>query len=231
MQTQRGLDEFKNEPFVDYSKAENAAAMRAAIEKVRSKLGREYPNVINGEKITLESKFQSINPANKAEVVGVFSEVDTDTTLVERAIESASAAFKVWRNVSVSERADYLFRIADILRQRKHEFSAWMVFEVAKTWSEADGDTAEVRVSDHSVLHGPYPAIWPLPILNTLRRCKEELSPEVLGAQAAREPARERFQRINDLLKFLSLVDGLAQRFFESHRSLREAIQLLAKED
>ena len=143
MQTQRGLDEFKNEPFVDYSKAENAAAMRAAIEKVRSELGREYPNVINGEKITLESKFQSINPANKAEVVGVFSEVDTDTTLVERAIESASAAFKVWRNVSVSERADYLFRIADILRQRKHEFSAWMVFEVAKTWSEADGDTAE----------------------------------------------------------------------------------------
>ncbi len=59
MQTQRGLDEFKNEPFVDYSIPDNAAAMRAAIEKVRSELGREYPNVINGEKITLESKFQS----------------------------------------------------------------------------------------------------------------------------------------------------------------------------
>jgi HTH-type transcriptional regulator, glycine betaine synthesis regulator len=69
------------------------------------------------------------------------------------------------------------------------------------------------------------------PILNTLRRCKESLSPEVLGAQADREPARERFQRVNELLKFLALVDGLAQRFFESHRSLREAIQLLAKED
>lgn len=69
------------------------------------------------------------------------------------------------------------------------------------------------------------------PILTTLRRCKDELSPEILGAQADREPARERFQRVNELLKFLSLVDGLAQRFFESHRSLREAIQLLAKED
>ena len=69
------------------------------------------------------------------------------------------------------------------------------------------------------------------PILNTLRRCREELSPEILGAQAAREPAQQRFARVNELFKFLSLVDGLAQRFFESHRSLREAIQLLASEE
>ena len=69
------------------------------------------------------------------------------------------------------------------------------------------------------------------PILNTLRRCREDLSPEVLGDAAAREPAQQRFRRVNELLKFLSLVDSLAQRFFESHRSLREAIQLLANED
>src|SRR5437879_7079241 len=29
------------------------------------------------------------------------------------------------------------------MRERKHEFAAWMVYEVAKTWPEADGDTAE----------------------------------------------------------------------------------------
>ncbi len=29
------------------------------------------------------------------------------------------------------------------MRERKHEFSAWMIHEVAKTWPEADGDTAE----------------------------------------------------------------------------------------
>jgi 1-pyrroline-5-carboxylate dehydrogenase len=28
-------------------------------------------------------------------------------------------------------------------RERKHEMSAWMIYEVAKTWAEADGDTAE----------------------------------------------------------------------------------------
>src|SRR4029078_4314650 len=36
-----------------------------------------------------------------------------------------------------------IFRVAELLRQRKHEFSAWMIYEVAKTWPEADGDTAE----------------------------------------------------------------------------------------
>ena len=143
MQTQKTLDEFRNEPFTDFSRAENAEAMRAAIEKVRSELGREYPIVIDGEKIMLESKFSSFNPGKKAEVVGVFSEGDTNTDLVEKAITAATKAFKSWRNVPAAERADYLFTIADIMRKRKHELSAWMVFEVSKTWAEADGDTAE----------------------------------------------------------------------------------------
>ena len=137
------MDEFKNEPFTDFSKPENAEAMRAAIEKVRGELGREYPSLINGEKVTLDHKFESYNPANKTQVVGVFSEGDSDTSLVDRAIEAATAAFKKWRNVPAAERAEYLFKIAEIMRQRKHELSAWMVFEVSKTWAEADGDTAE----------------------------------------------------------------------------------------
>lgn len=137
------MDEFKNEPFTEYSQPENAAAMTAALEKVKSELGREYPVVIGGEKITLAEKFQSFNPANKTEVVGVFSEVDTDTSLVEKAIDAASHAFKTWKNVSPADRAEYLFKIAALMRERKHEFSAWMVYEVSKTWAEADGDTAE----------------------------------------------------------------------------------------
>jgi 1-pyrroline-5-carboxylate dehydrogenase len=143
MQTQRVLDEFKNEPFTDFSKPKNADGMRTAIEKVRAELGTEYPVLINGERVTLESKFTSLNPANKAEVVGRFSEGDTDTSLVERAIEAAGNAFKTWKNVPAAERAEYLFKAADLMRKRKHELSAWMVFEVAKTWAEADGDTAE----------------------------------------------------------------------------------------
>jgi DNA-binding transcriptional regulator GbsR (MarR family) len=65
------------------------------------------------------------------------------------------------------------------------------------------------------------------PILSTLRRCQDELSPEGLGPLADESAARERHRRVHDLLTFLTLVEGLAQRFFESHRGLREAVELL----
>ena len=144
MQTQRTLDEFKNEPFTDYTAAENKKAMEDALAKVTSELGKKYPVVINGEKIELETHFQSINPSEKTQIIGEFSDADRDAeTLVNKAIESATVAFQTWRNVAPEERAEYLFKAADIIRERKHYFSAWMVLEVGKTWAEADGDTAE----------------------------------------------------------------------------------------
>jgi 1-pyrroline-5-carboxylate dehydrogenase len=144
MQTQKSLDEFKNEPFTDFSVKENSDAMKAAIEQVRSELGREYPIIINGEKITIGKKFESLNPAEKSQVVGVFSDADEDATnLTEKAIDAAAAAFKTWQYVSADERAEYLFKAAKIIRDNKHYYSAWMIFETGKTWAEADGDTAE----------------------------------------------------------------------------------------
>jgi DNA-binding transcriptional regulator GbsR (MarR family) len=68
------------------------------------------------------------------------------------------------------------------------------------------------------------------PILSTLRRCREELTPEALGGQADQPEARARYQRVNDLFTFLSQMESLAQRFFESHRGLRAAVELLAQE-
>jgi hypothetical protein len=69
------------------------------------------------------------------------------------------------------------------------------------------------------------------PILNTLRQCREHLSPEALGPGALEARAQEQRRRVNELLAFLTLVDGLAQRFFESHLSLRVAVELLAKKE
>ncbi len=133
--------EFRNEPLTDFSKEENAAAMRAAIERVKSELGREYPLIIGGERMKAESKFDSINPANRTQVVGKFQKATKE--LANRAVEAAYEAFQTWRNVPAEERAQWLFRVAELMRQRKHELSAWMIYEVAKTWPEADGDTAE----------------------------------------------------------------------------------------
>ena len=69
------------------------------------------------------------------------------------------------------------------------------------------------------------------PILNTLRECRESLSPEVLGAAASRPETEERRRRVNELFSLLSLMDSLAQRFFESHRSLRTAFEILAQNE
>jgi 1-pyrroline-5-carboxylate dehydrogenase len=133
--------EFRNEPFTDFSKEENAQAMRAALEKVKSELGREYPLVIGGERMTTESKLDSFNPANRAQLVGRFQKATKE--LANQAVDSAYTAFQSWKNAAAQERADFLFRVAAIIRERKHELSGWMIHEVAKSWAEADGDTAE----------------------------------------------------------------------------------------
>src|SRR5438309_7830120 len=133
--------EFRNEPFTDFSKEENAQAMRAALERVKIELGREYPLVIGGERIETAAKLDSINPANRTQVVGRFHKATKE--LANKAVESAYDTFQTWRSVPADERAQLLFRVADLMRARKHEFSAWMIHEVAKTWPEADGDTAE----------------------------------------------------------------------------------------
>jgi 1-pyrroline-5-carboxylate dehydrogenase len=133
--------EFRNEPFTDFTKEENASAMRAALSKVQSELGREYPLVIGGERIETGDFLESINPANRTQVVGRFNKATKE--LANRAVEEAAKAFETWKNTPAADRAALLFRVAAIMRERKHELSAWMIYEVAKSWPEADGDTAE----------------------------------------------------------------------------------------
>jgi len=133
--------EFRNEPFTDFTNELNAEAMRAAIEKVKSELGKEYPLVIGNDRIRNEKTFDSINPANKTEVVGRFQKATEEQA--NKAVSTAFETFNTWRTVPASERAELLFRAAALLRERKHVLSAWMIHEVGKSWAEADGDTAE----------------------------------------------------------------------------------------
>ena len=133
--------EFRNEPFTDFNREDNAQMMRAALEKVKGQLGRDYPLVIGGERIMTGRTFESLNPARRTEIVGRFQKATQE--LARHAVENASETFKTWRATPPRERADLLFRVAALLRQRKHEMSAWMIYEVGKSWAEADGDTAE----------------------------------------------------------------------------------------
>ena len=135
------LTPFKNEPLVDFTRHENARAMRAALDKVRHQLGREYENVISGHRVQTEAKLRSINPSHPEQVVGIFQKAGPEDVSV--AMNAARAAFESWSHTPVNERAELLFRVAHMLRERKFEWAAWLVFEVGKNWAEADADVAE----------------------------------------------------------------------------------------
>jgi 1-pyrroline-5-carboxylate dehydrogenase len=132
---------FRNEPAIDFSNPENARRMRQALAKVRAELGREYDMVIGDRLIKTQGKIKTLNPADPSQVVGVFQSAGREH--VEPAIQAAAAAFEGWKRTSVETRAALLHAVAGILRERKFEFCAWMVYEVGKNWVEADADLAE----------------------------------------------------------------------------------------
>ena len=41
------------------------------------------------------------------------------------------------------DRIRMALRLAAIIRERKYEFNAWLVFEAGKTWPEAEAEVAE----------------------------------------------------------------------------------------
>jgi 1-pyrroline-5-carboxylate dehydrogenase len=133
--------EFRNEAPVDFSRAENRAAMEAALRAVAGRIGRIRGLRIDGQVLCGEPTFASQNPSRVAEVVGVFPKATTED--VDRAVRSAARAFETWRHVPATDRSALLFRAAEGIRRRRHEFSAWLSYEVGKTWPEADADTAE----------------------------------------------------------------------------------------
>ena len=137
----RTLSEFRNEPLTDFSKPHNRSAMESALEKVKAELGREYPLVIAGQRITGLKTYDSTNPSHKGQLLGKFQK--GSKAHVEQAISAAWKTFESWKRAPVTVRAGLLVKAAELMRQRKHEFSATMIYEVGKTWPEADADTAE----------------------------------------------------------------------------------------
>ncbi len=135
------LSEFRNEPYADFSVPENRRAMDAALAKVRSEFGREYQLRLDGQWIATGDKLVSVNPSNPAEVVGVHHKATAE--LANRAVENAWKHFRVWSGTPWEERIRLLVDASRILRARKLEFDAWLVYEAGKTWPEAEADVSE----------------------------------------------------------------------------------------
>ncbi len=135
------LAEFRNEPYCDFNKEEIRKAQQDALALVKSKFDKEYPLYINGQDVKSDKTFKSYNPSQKDQVVGTFYKAGIKE--VDMAMEAALTAFEKWKRVAPKERAIVLLKAAQIMRKRKFEVNAWMVYETGKNWLEAEADTSE----------------------------------------------------------------------------------------
>ena len=140
-ETPKPMATFRNEAFLDFTDAGIKSAMGEALTMVRSELGREYPLIVGGDRITSGEKIVSTNPARPAQVIGVHQEAELPQ--IERAVEAAAEAFASWSRVPVATRVQLLLDVAELVRERKLEMCAWLTLEVGKNWAEADADVAE----------------------------------------------------------------------------------------
>src|SRR2546430_1849733 len=98
---------------------------------------RLFKNFINGEWVESRSgrAYENRNPAKTGELIGMF--VSSTHEDVDVAVAAATEAYKAWRLVPAPKRAEILFRAAELLLQRKEEFSKDMTREMGKVLTEA----------------------------------------------------------------------------------------------
>lgn len=100
-----------------------------------------FKNYINGEWIASASGevIESINPANKYEVVGSVQKSTKEE--LDTAVMAAKQAQTKWRKLSGADRGNYLYKVAAILEDRLTEIATTMTKEMGKSLPEAKGET------------------------------------------------------------------------------------------
>src|SRR6202035_4028602 len=108
-----------------------------------STVPKVYKNFIDGEWVESSTgeTFENRNPADTRDVVGIFQK--SAKADVDAAVEAAHNAFAKWRLVPAPRRAEIVFRAAEMLLERKEEYSRDMTREMGKILKETRGDTQE----------------------------------------------------------------------------------------
>jgi alpha-ketoglutaric semialdehyde dehydrogenase len=104
---------------------------------------RVFQNFIDGEWVASSSgeTFENLNPADTRDVVGIFQK--SKAADVEAAVDAAKRAFAKWRLVPAPRRAEIVYRAAEILMERKEDYSRDMTREMGKILKETRGDVQE----------------------------------------------------------------------------------------
>ncbi|WP_028575286.1 L-glutamate gamma-semialdehyde dehydrogenase [Desulfonatronovibrio hydrogenovorans] len=140
-QPSKAIPPFVNESFADFTLESERKAFPQAIDQVRQEMGGIYPLIINNREVVTEDKIPSYNPADPDEIIGQVCQASRQE--VDLALEGARQALPMWRDLGPQDRANYLFKAADIARKDIFKLSAWQVLEVGKQWSQAHADVGE----------------------------------------------------------------------------------------
>ena len=133
---------FANAANTDFTIAAHREQQRAALKNyTATKLGKKWPVIINGEKITDRPYLPSVNPARPTQIVGYWAKGTVQDA--DDAVAASVAYFPQWRATPVEERAAILLRAADLMEARRFEINALLILEAGKPWVEADGDLSE----------------------------------------------------------------------------------------
>ena len=102
-----------------------------------------YKNLIDGEWVDSSTgeTFENISPADTRDVVGIFQK--SAKADVDAAVDAAKRAFAKWRLVPAPRRAEIVYRAAEMLFERKEEYSRDMTREMGKILKETRGDVQE----------------------------------------------------------------------------------------
>src|SRR4051812_33711491 len=129
------LTPFRNQPYADFGDPDVRRRMEAALDEVRAQLGREWGAIGSGEKLV------SVDPAQPSRVVGIHPKATPEEAV--KAVDAAYRYFPVWSRTPAADRVARTLRVAQILRDRRFEFNAWLAFEAGKSWPEAEAETGE----------------------------------------------------------------------------------------
>ena len=133
--------QFANQAPLDFANADNRSAMAVALDAVGEALGRSYPLVLGGDRVTTDGQIVSHDPSQKDRNVGTVAAASVDA--VQTAVAYAKQSQPQWSACGALQRADYLRRTAEVMRRRRYELAAWEIYECGKGWREADADVCE----------------------------------------------------------------------------------------
>jgi alpha-ketoglutaric semialdehyde dehydrogenase len=102
-----------------------------------------HKNYIGGKWVESQSgeTFESINPANNKELIGVFQRSRKEDAVA--AIDAAQSAFHAWSRTPAPTRADVILRVGLLLEQCKDELATLETCEMGKVFQEGRGDVQE----------------------------------------------------------------------------------------